>query len=146
MSLPRTMADNIRLSDELRRSEGFYDYKGVGTHLGYVGQWEKSFFHYGAYGLLDPKLPFEAKGYSKALKIPFFAGALISGTAGFALAGVVGAMFDPSDKRPGGIVEWKSYRKHVDPHVQNTKLAFNVIKHYVKTKARQFARYDFDYY
>ncbi len=134
MSLPRSMADNIRLSDARRSTPGFYSYKGVGTNLGYVGQWEKSFFHYGAYGLIDPKLPAEAKGYSKAMKIPIYGGVMLSAAAGFVLAGTLGAMFDPSDKRPGGIVEWKSYQKHVDPHVQNAKLAFNVIKHYVKSR------------
>lgn len=95
-----------------------------------------SFFYYGSFGLLDPKMPAEARGYQKLFKLAgwrgFTIGAGISMAGGFLLAGTLGWAFDPADRREGGIVEWESYQEHVDPHVQDFSRGLDIVSRWIR--------------
>lgn len=65
--------------------------------------------YYGSYGLLDPKMPFEAfairRGMGKSGFVWLLAAAGISMSFGFGTALAIGWLVDPMDKRKGGLAE-----------------------------------------
>ncbi len=78
-----------------------------------------AFVYYGSFGLLDPKMPFEAYGYKRAFGLVGWRGlaigAGISMSSGFLLAGTVGYIFDPADRREGGIMQSEAWKEIVTP-------------------------------
>jgi hypothetical protein len=67
--------------------------------------------YYGSFGLLDPKMPFEAAALRRA-GWPIWAGAGLSVSAGFAIAALSGLIFDPHDK----VSDWPPSSSYGDPH------------------------------
>lgn len=80
---------------------------------------EAAFLYYGSFGLLDPKMPFEAVAIGGgqflddagfAFVAPtlggFVRGAGVSMLAGFLIVGSIGYVFDPDHRREGGVDDW----------------------------------------
>ena len=66
--------------------------------------------YYGSFGLLDPKMPFEAVALRRALGWTGYTGLMmaagVSMSMGIAMAAVIGWAFDPMHKREGGVDDW----------------------------------------
>jgi len=75
-----------------------------------------AFLYYGTIGLLDPKNPADALGYSKAFGWPYSVSLGVAIIGGFFFWGSIGWFFDPKEKREevGG---WRSewYDKWMNP-------------------------------
>jgi len=75
-----------------------------------------AFLYYGTIGLMDPKNPADAAGYSKAFGWPYSVSLGVAIVGGFFFWGSLGWFFDPEDRRAevGG---WRSdwYDKWMNP-------------------------------
>jgi len=98
----------------------FMDNKGapvIPWHLGDVQEHADAALYYGSFGLLDPKMPFEAFAIKRAkgwLGVRGLAmGGATSMAAGFVLAAIVGWAFDPADRRKGGIMQSQAWNRFV---------------------------------
>ncbi len=94
----------------------FMDHSGAPVepwHLNDVQEHADAILYYGAFGLLDPKMPFEAFAYRKALNVTLLAGAGISMSSGVAVAAAVGWAFDPADKHGLGIMQSDAWDRFV---------------------------------
>ncbi len=92
---------------------------GSPMHSGSVSEHADSILYYGTFGLLDPKMPFEAYGYKKAFGFVGFRGLMfaagLSMGGGFLLAATLGYMFDPMDRRKGGIMQSQAWKEIITP-------------------------------
>ena len=86
-------------------------------HTGSVQEHADAVLYYGSFGLLDPKMPFEAFAIKKAAGWLGFRGLAMGGAVsmlgGVAVAGAVGWAFDPADRRKGGIIETSAWNRFV---------------------------------
>lgn len=76
-------------------------YRGTGN------QHVDSFLYYGTFGLADPKAPFvDAPAIRASSGMTYGKSLFAASMIGFLSMGAVGWLFDPSDKREGGV--WES--------------------------------------
>ena len=79
----------------------------------YLGSYQddaEALVYYGSFGLLDPKMPFEAFTIKRTLGLVgtrgFLLAAGMSMSGGIAMAAVAGWAIDPMHKREGGFDDW----------------------------------------
>jgi len=74
-----------------------------------------AFLYYGTIGLMDPKNPADAAGYSKLFGWSYSTGLGVALIGGFFFWGILGWSIDWSDKREGGLAETEWWNKWMNP-------------------------------
>jgi len=74
-----------------------------------------AFLYYGTIGLMDPKNPADAAGYSKLFGWSYSTGLGVALIGGFFFWGILGWWIDPADMREGGLAEEDWFKRITDP-------------------------------
>ena len=82
-----------------------------------------AFVYYGTFGLVDPKAPIvDAPAISKATGLSYGKALLSASVIGFLTMGAIGWVFDPQDKRRGGVWESEIFQSAWQPIKQGWEM------------------------